>query len=303
MPDGWNRRTFLTATGVSFAGGIVEAAPYMGKIIDTHVHFYDPTRSQGVPWPSPKEPLLYQKTLPDRFRRATNGLRIAGVIVVEASGWLEDNQWLLDLAKNETLITGIVGRLEPGTAEFPKQLERFAKHELFRGIRLNGGYIKTGLANPRFFEDLGRLAATDLQLDAIGGPAMLPDLLHLADRIPKLRIVIDHMPFEEHGDRAVQKQLNSLKQIYSKVSGVLRNESGRVPADVSFYRAGLDQLWDIFGGDRLIYASNWPVSDKMAPYTTVLSVVRDYFSAKGLEAAERYFFRNSQAAYKWVDRS
>ena len=82
-------------------------------VIDTHVHFYDPTRPQGTPWPPRDLAVLYKPHLPMDFRKATSGLGIAGVIVVEASDWLEDNQWILDLAKDEPLIVGFVGNLDP----------------------------------------------------------------------------------------------------------------------------------------------------------------------------------------------
>lgn len=303
MYEKLNRRQLLktaaaTMTSIAASG----ADNYKGKIIDTHVHFYDPTRSQGVPWPPATESLLYQRTLPDRFRAATKGFDITGVVVVEASAWLEDNQWLLELAEKDKLIVGIVGRLEPGASEFPKHLERFAKSRLFRGIRLNGAQIKSGLAKPVFVEHIQSLAAADLQLDAIGGQAMLPDLLKLSDQAPKLRIVIDHMPFDPPSDKSVLRDISKRGQIYSKVSGVLRNVLGRVPEDVETYRAGLDELWESFGPDRLIYASNWPVSDKMADYSIVMKVVREYFAGKGAQAAEAYFFKNSLAAYKWVTR-
>ena len=58
----------------------------------------------------------------------------------------------------------------------------------------------------------------------------------------------------------------------------------------------------MFGADRLIYGSNWPVSDRVAPYDQVFRIVHEYFTAKGKEAAEKYFWRNSQAAYRWRAR-
>ena len=35
--------------------------------IDTHTHFYDPSRPGGVPWPSPQDIQLYRTTLPHDF--------------------------------------------------------------------------------------------------------------------------------------------------------------------------------------------------------------------------------------------
>lgn len=283
-------------------GSIANAAGgYAGKIVDTHVHFYDPGRPQGVPWPPQKDALLYRRTMPEDFRLAAKGLGIDGVIIVEASAWLEDNQWVLDLAKDDTMIKGVVGRLDPGKPDFREHLTRFGKNPLFRGIRLNGTQIKAGLESAAWKEDLQRLADADLQLDAIGPDSMFADLARLSDQIPGLRIVIDHLPFYSPGANQV-REMAKRSRIYAKVSGVLRSVDGRVSESSADYREALDEIWSVFGRDRVIYASNWPVSNRMGQYAAVLKVAKEYFSAKGEEAAERFFWKNSVAAYKWKDR-
>jgi L-fuconolactonase len=64
----------------------------------------------------------------------------------------------------------------------------------------------------------------------------------------------------------------------------------------------LDVLWKAFGEDRLVYGSNWPVSERFADYATVQRIVMEYFKGKGQEATEKYFWKNSKAAYKWIVR-
>ena len=137
-------------------------------MIDTHIHLYDPTRPQGVPWPAKTDTLLYKPTLPETFAAMVRPLGITGTVVVEASPWVEDNQWVLDLAKEHRVIVGLVGHLEAGGEGFAANLSRFAKNPLFRGIRLNGGAIGNGMARPGFVQDLERLADAGLMLDAIG---------------------------------------------------------------------------------------------------------------------------------------
>ena len=311
MSQPLTRRRFLSATAAAGALNYARAddAGVPNRIIDTHTHFYDPTRPQGVPWPPPSETTLYRSTLPQDLQRVVQGMRVAGTVVVEASPWLEDNQWVLDLAKENKVIVGVVGHLEPGKAPFKSHLQRFAKDPLYRGIRLGGDTIAAGLSQSSFIADLQRLADADLEIDAIGENSMFADLVTLSDRVPHLRIVIDHLPFDPPGDNpAGHKAQNALHElgrrplVYAKVSGVLRRVDGRVPADVSFYSALLDQMWDTFGSDRLVYGSNWPVSKLLAPYATVLKVVREYFLGKGVESSEKYFWKNSLAAYKWLAR-
>jgi L-fuconolactonase len=305
------RRTFL---GLMTVGAILPSAKANqagrpSRIIDTHTHFYDPSRLQGVPWPSKSDSVLYRRTLPQDLRKVVQGLRVTGTVVVEASPWLEDNQWLLDLAKENPLIVGVVGHLEAGGPMFKSHLQRFAAHRLFRGIRIDGKTIARGLSQPAFIDDLHRLADGDLELDAIGENSLLSDLVILSDKLPRLRIVVNHLPFDppdgqsSNNARDALRELGLRPQIYAKISGVLRRINGHVPVEASFYIPALDQLWDTFGADRLVYGSNWPVSNLLAPYSVVLRVVREYFIEKGVEAGEKYFWKNSLAAYKWVDNS
>jgi predicted TIM-barrel fold metal-dependent hydrolase len=78
---------------------------------------------------------------------------------------------------------------------------------------------------------------------------------------------------------------------------------GRVRADLPFYRERLDEIWDTFGPDRLLYGSDWPNSDQWAPLPVGFALVREYFAGKGREASEKYFWKNSLAVYGWVKRA
>ena len=91
--------------------------------------------------------------------------------------------------------------------------------------------------------------------------------------------------------------------VYCKVSGLVESaQESPAPDDVGYYTPTLDVLWEAFGEDRLVYGSNWPVSERFADYATVQKIVMDYFKGKSEEAAEKYFWQNSRVAYKWVKR-
>ena len=308
-----DRRTFLiAAAGIAGLGAAPEATPI--PIIDTHIHLFDPTRPQGVPWPEKTDPVLYKPALPERYRRVTKGLGIFGAIEVEASPWLEDNQWVLDVAAKDKIIVGTVGDLEPGKPDFRKNLDRFHRNPLFRGIRYGNLWNRNlgeQLSRPEFISDLKALADANLELDSANpDPALIEALVRLTDRVPNLRVVVDHLPqldppTEEPARDAYKSSLRELgkrPQVYVKVSEVLRRVEGRVPTDLSFYKARLDELWEIFGRDRLLYGSDWPNSDKWGTYPQVLGIVREYFTSKGRAAAEKYFWKNSVEAYRWVRR-
>jgi predicted TIM-barrel fold metal-dependent hydrolase len=308
-----NRRTFLSvAAGIAFADTRAHAASI--PIIDTHIHLFDPTRPQGVPWPNKNNTVLYQPALPERYRTIAAPLGIVGAIEVECSTWLEDNQWVLDVAAKDTVLVGTVGHLEPGKPEFRRQLERFHKNPLFRGIRygnLWGRSLSAEVSKPEFISDLKALAEAGLELDTANpNPALIAAVVRLTDQVPNLRVVVDHLPqlnppAEPAARDAYQADLRELgkrPQVYVKVSEVLRRVDGRVPDDLNFYRPRLDEIWDIFGQDRLLYASDWPNSDQWAPYPQVFRIVQEYFTAKGPAVAEKFFWKNSIAAYRWVKR-
>ena len=140
----------LAATAIAWPAA---AAPAAYPIVDTHTHFYDPERPQGVPWPGKDDKSLYRRVLPEHFAAFAKPLGVTGTVVVEASSWVEDNQWVLDLAAKDPFVLGLVGNLTPGKAEFAGHLKRFAGNPKFRGIRVNSGSLKAGL-DPKIADEL-----------------------------------------------------------------------------------------------------------------------------------------------------
>lgn len=308
------RRDFLTRTPAVLAAGAAlvsdlaaaSPAPTGVPAIDTHTHFYDPTRPEGVPWPPKGDTLLHRPHLPPDFQRVTSGTPVVGTVVVEASEWVEDNQWILDLAARHPSIVGFVGNLRPGQPAFAGHLRRFAANPLFRGLRFRASDVQKA-GQPEIHADARRLADADLSLDVVGNSAILAPTLHLAKTLPSLRIVIDHVPFREWDGkpgelRAALRELAAHPNISAKISDVVRRRDGVIVDDPAFYRPALDALIDLFGPDRVIFGSNWAVSERVAPYATVHRVVADYFASRGRELAEKYFWRNSHAIYRWVPR-
>jgi predicted TIM-barrel fold metal-dependent hydrolase len=321
-----SRRRFLGAAAQAMAGasatgwaslqGAVTNQPAGGAgaftVIDAHTHFYDPTRLAGVPWPPRDDKLLYRTVLPKDYLALPVPRPVTGTVVVEASLWVEDNQWVLDLAAKEPFIVGLVGNLPVGTKEFAAHLKRFAANKLFRGIRIRDRKLEGTLDDTAFLGDLKLLADHDRSLDLVGGTEILPFADRLAQQVPTLRIVIDHLagvvvdgkaPPAEWLER--MRVLARRPMIFFKVSGLVEGtgrSDGTAPRDVEFYRAVLDAMRQMFGTERLIYASNWPVSERFAPLATVQGIVGEYFRTQGRRAEEQVLWRSAQAAYKWVQR-
>lgn len=81
-----------------------------------------------------------------------------------------------------------------------------------------------------------------------------------------------------------------------------RGRGQQAPDDLDFYRPYIDVVWNSFGDDRVIYGSNWPVSDRVADYYKLQRIVMEYAADKGREATAKSCSLNASRAYKWIER-
>jgi predicted TIM-barrel fold metal-dependent hydrolase len=312
--DDLTRRRFLTE--IAAIGGTLSLATARPQnpsipIIDTHIHLFDPTRPQGAPYSGPPG-VPVEPSLPPRYRKLATPLGIVGAIKVEASPWVEDNLWVLEVAERDPIIVGVIGNLEPDKPDFAEMLDRYRKNRLFRGIRygnLWGRDITKQAENPAFIDGLKRLQQADLVLDTANPRVdLLQAIVKLTDKIPELRVVLDHLPsLEPTADTrsaydAALDQLQQRPRVFVKLSAVIHRVNGEVSTQLARYRDRLEQLIGRFGEDRILFGSDWPNSDGVAPLDKVVGVVREFFQTKPREVADKYFWKNSLAAYKWIKR-
>ena len=305
-----HRRTFISQTGALAAGtllaehglaehGLAEEAPLAPplRVLDTHTHFYDISRPQGVPWPGTSDKLLYRTVMPDEFKKLTAPYNVKGTVVIEARWPVEDNQWALDTLAPDDFIPGIIGRL-PLDEDFEKNAARFAEHKKFRGLRVRKDELKE-LAAFKWMQARG------WTVDVLGGSDALADVLTLARRVPELTIVINHLPKDPLPDADAQKAVEAaldglakLPNVNIKVSNVLRIKRTDLNPCAADYRHLLDPIWERFGERRVIFGSNWPVSDKHnGPYGDLIQVMNQYTMPKGKESQDLYFWKNGVRAY------
>ena len=310
-PDELTRRGFLTLIAGTASLTAIGSQNSPIPIIDTHIHLFDPTRPQGAPYTGPPG-VPIEPSLPPRYRNLATPLGIVGAIKVEASPWVEDNLWVLEVAERDTIVVGVVGNLEPDKPDFAEMLERFHKNRLFRGIRygnLWGRDITKQVDNPPFIDGLKRLQQADLVLDTANPRVdLLQAMVKLTDKVPDLRVVLDHLPSLEPTAatrKAYDETLDQLQQrprVFVKLSAVIHRVNGQVFTELNAYRDRLQQLVGRFGEDRILFGSDWPNSDGVAPLDKVVGVVREFFQMQPRKVAEKYFWKNSLAAYKWIKR-
>jgi len=311
-----SRRTFVATAAAALArlaAGCQSPPPERRPtgILDTHTHFYDPTRPDGVPWPPANDPVLFRPVLPPEYVALARPLGIVGTVVVEASTLDADNRWILDLADHAPFLRALIGHLKPGRPGFAQQLARDAVDRRFRGIRLGTWDGPLRVDEPAFLADCRSLAERQLTADVLVGPDQLDAVARLAALVPELSIVINHCANVRidgrtpptqwlQGIAAVARQPRVFMKMSGYVEGTGRTD-GTAPRDTEFYRPTFDALLAQFGPERLIFGSNWPVSARFASLATVVGIVRDYFSVQPARVAAAYFADNARRAYRLVD--
>jgi predicted TIM-barrel fold metal-dependent hydrolase len=301
-----SRREFVAGVAAAAVQSAIAAGDDSVEIIDTHTHFYDPERPGGVPWPSPSDKLLYRRVLPPEYTAMAKPLGVVGTVVIEASPRMEDNDWLLGLA--DPFLLGIVGNLDPLDSGFDRNLDRLASNPRFLGIRVSGMQMLQRGTEQGYLRAMKRLADAGRALDLNGPRDYLGAVAPLARSVPNLRIIIDHVgsagdprnlsPDWRDGMRAVAEAEN----VFCKVSGLpeqVKGEAGKAPVDVDFYRPILDAVFAGFGADRLVFGSNWPVSNHGASFVNVVKMAREYFEVKGPDVQRRVFSANARRFYRW----
>jgi L-fuconolactonase len=273
------------------------------RVVDAHVHFYDPRRPQGIPHPSRSDP-LYEQMLPARLKQTAGATKLDAVIAVECSPWLEDNQWLLNLVHSDPLVLGVVGNLDLTSAGCRAQLDRFAADPKFCGIRLRGlnrGVVKNPLARA----NLAHLAALGLTLDILKCDLTVPDIEELAAAEPGLRIMLDHLGSITIHDRSDDGDANTLRplgrhdNVWCKLSGLMELFAPQpAPHEFLNYRKVLTRISTIFGPKRLVYGSNWPRCELFGGYDAERQIVETFCREVAPDDHGRIMGQNAATFYQ-----
>ncbi len=287
-------------------------------IFETHVHFYQVTRPGGVPWPPKEAALLHRDVLPAQYKAIAlrNGIVAAGV--VEASSLVEDNQWILDLIGGDDFFKFFVGSLEIGAPDFSANLSRFAQDRCFVGVRgflWGPGAITLDPAQRKSLDDLSRRGMT-LDIISRGTTNPKPTVEALCTAYPTLRIIVDHLGGAQGATPATQWELSmrrlaavcpNLHLKFSSFYDVYRVGDGNspwvAPADLAAYQAHFDVLMTAFGPDRLVWGSNWPVSDLGGGFAQQIAIAEQYLAPLGQGVRDKVMFGNAMKFYRRIPTS
>jgi L-fuconolactonase len=231
--------------------------------IDSHMHVWQLSRGD-YGWLTPDLPTIYRDFTIDDVRASWEQAGIDGAILVQAAPTLEETRYLLSVAESEPKVMGVVGWIDMLAPDAADQLERLASNRLLRGIRPmlqdipDDGWMLKAESTPVY----RALIDLDLRFDALVLPRHLPNLLRLIERHSDLKIVIDHgakPPIGEsldswHRDLA---QLADIPHVHCKFSGLVTE--CRDQASKAALEPVSQTLLALFGPERLMFGSDWPV--------------------------------------------
>ena len=282
-------------------------------IMDTHIHFFQVSRPGGVPWP-PVGSTLYRDVLPPEYKALAiaNGVVASGI--VEASPLVEDNPWILDLVRGDAFFPFFAGSLEIGSAEFAHNLARFAMDRRFVGIRgfLWSPAITLDAAQLRDLRDLARRGMT-LDIISRGSTNPKSQVEALCAAVPELRIIINHLGGAQGAVPALDWELSirrvadlcpNLSMKFSSFYDMYQVGDGNrpwiAPLDLAAYKAHFDVLMTAFGADRLVWGSNWPVSDLGGSFAGQIMLAEQYLAPFGPQVRDKVMFLNALKFYRRV---
>jgi L-fuconolactonase len=241
--------------------------------IDTHQHAWNLAEVEYA-WLKPSHTAFYGNFTPDLLEPQVKAAGIDYTVMVQAADSYEDTASMLLHADYNDWIAGIVGwmnLLDPD--ETGRRLEIYTRGPYFKGMR----HLIHGESNPDWviqdvvIESLRLLAAANLPFDVVAVfPNHLKHVPVLAEKIPDLRMVIDHLakPPVGRDDRAWFDQMTAAAQspnVYAKLSGQFDNPNWAV-SDVQPY---VDHVLEHFGASRVLFGSDWPVSLQGGTYASV----------------------------------
>jgi L-fuconolactonase len=278
-------------------------------IIDSHVHLWDPAR-QRVPWMD-NAPFLRRKAGMAEYGEATAGVEVEGLVYLEIDiapvYALPEAKEVVRLAEQDPRILGIVAfaPLEFG------ELARWYLEELVGfGPRIKGvRRLTQGEADPDFCLLPGFVEATrmlpefGLSCDMCCYYVQLGQTVELVRLCPETSFILDHIgkPNIRGGERepwmSQMRELAALPNAVCKISGAT-TEAHHDRWTIEDVKPYVLHALDVFGEDRVVFGSDWPVSTQATTYRRWVDTI-DELTADWSEAAKRKLWNeNARRFYR-----
>jgi predicted TIM-barrel fold metal-dependent hydrolase len=320
------RRTFIGGSLAASVGGWAGRTPRLraadvgqdggGPIIDTHLHVWDLERFR-LPWLDRAGERLNRSYAVSDYAKAVVGLNVTKAVYVEVAVRPEQREaeadYVVELctAKSGPVAAAVIGG-NPAADGFAAYVRRFKGSPVVKGVRAS--YVRGAVEDKRFVDGIRLLGELGMSFDLLMGSDLLDEAAKLVAACPRTRFVLDHCGnpdvkwyaapnAEDAKARAARERweqgvgrLADKPNVVCKISGVAESgEDAKVTADV--VRPVVNHCLDRFGGDRVIFASNWPVCLKTITLKGWVEVVRQVVAPRGADFERRLFAGNATRVY------
>jgi L-fuconolactonase len=272
-------------------------------IVDAHQHFWDPARGD-YGWLKPDNPIHRVFGTADlRPLLVTTG--IDATILVQAAPTVAETDYMLEIARNAKFILGVVGWIDLLAPDAADEVRRRAADPLFLGVRpmLQDIGQPDWILQSALTPALNAIAAEGLVFDALIRAPQIAVITELAARHPQLSVVLDHAAKPKLGNADAMaawardmEALAVLPNVTCKLSGLLTElPPGGGLDDVS---RAVGVLFDLFGPQRLIWGSDWPVSTLAGGYQSWFDLAREAVAAREPSAVRAVMGDNAARIYR-----
>lgn len=275
--------------------------------IDSHQHFwkYNPIKDA---WITKEMKVIQKDFLPTDLKPLLIENQVDGCVAVQADQSEKETRFLLDLAKDNDFIKGIVGWVDLCAENIDERLEYFYKYKKLKGFRhiIQAEADLDFMLSERFLNGISKLEKYKFTYDILIFPKHLENAAKLVERFPNQNFVIDHLAKPDFKNKEFSEWEKGIKAI-AKYPNVLCKVSGLVTeADWNNWTATdftycLDVLTEAFGIDRLMFGSDWPVSLLAASYADSCDIAEQYFSKFSKGDQDKFWSKNAINFYHLLE--
>ncbi|MBB1286473.1 amidohydrolase family protein [Flavisolibacter sp. BT320] len=278
------------------------------RMIDTHLHVWNFEKAD-YPWLKGDTSLLNRTFHLEEVEEEQKKAGVIEVVLVQSANNLEDTDWMLEVAEKKEIVSGVVGWLplqQPEETE-RKLAETYSRNRYFKGIRhlIHDEADPQWLLQESVIESLKILASYALPFDVVGVlPKHIETVLTVAEKVPGLRMVFDHLnqPPIASGERfgrwgSLMQEAAANPAFHAKISGLgtTTKKKDWTAADIEPYVAF---ALEHFGTERCFCGGDWPVSLLAGSYTKTWVTYQSVLEALlDKEQQEKVYAKNAVKFY------
>ena len=275
-------------------------------VVDSHHHFWDLTM-RAYDWMPEGSPLRVNY-LADDLRSLLPGAGVDATVIVQAHASVEETKWLLQIADETDYVAGVVGWVDLLDPAVGDTLDELQASPYFKGIRHLWEMDEDAawLAKSQAVAGLKEVESRGLCYDFLVRPPNLPHVPRIMEQVPKLRAVIDHIAKPNIKEREIEPWLTLMRDVAS-IDGMRCKVSGMTTeADMDNWTSDdlapyVQHVLGMFGADRLMFGSDWPVSTQGTPYDRWADTIRGILSNLPQEQSDYIFGETAIRFYNLRD--